>query len=93
MHLSLMVKHVLIIQISMDDLFALLCFSKTPVLFEGTLSLSCMVQVKSFLFFLLFFFSSIGMYIFRRGPRASKNMGLVLHGRAYFKGFELLTQL
>lgn len=42
----------------MGDLFALLWFSKTPVLFEGTLSLLCEAQVKSLLFFFLisFFF-------------------------------------
>lgn len=51
MYLSLMVKHVLIIQISMGDLFALMRYPKAPVLFEGSLSLSCTEQVKSFLFF------------------------------------------
>lgn len=83
-----MVKHVLIIQISMGDLFALLWFSKTPVLFEGTLSWSCMAQVKSLLFFLFFFLSSsIVMCLFRRGPASQQQTGVSSKWNSKVQGF------
>jgi len=91
-----MVKHVLIIQISMADLFALMWYPKAPALFEGSLSLSCTEQVKSILFFPF----SLPFHLYVSFQNRSyvpattwdQNMGLVLSGTTNFKDFELLMQ-